>query len=358
MTRVLVALGGNAIEPAKGTGTWAEATAQMRRTAGSLAAVVARGHELVVTHGNGPQVGDLLREAELGAKEVPAPPMYVAGAESEGQIGFLIAQELSASLARAGVPRSVVPVVSRTEVDRQDPAFRRPDKPVGRFYSAAEARRLQHRAGWTLRPDVRRGGWRRVVPSPIPQRWLEGDTVRRALDAGLGARTVFVVSGGGGVPVVRDRAGRWTGVDAVIDKDRAAALVARRLDCETLVIVTDVRGAAVGFGTPRERWLGEVAASDLQKYLEAGEFAEGSMAPKVEAVLQFVRDGGRRAVISDIPSLPRALNGRAGTRVVGAVRQDPEDRPRPTVATRPSGRGPRSRGPRAMERRRASRPGS
>ncbi len=315
MSRLLVALGGNAIAPAHGSGTWTEARAAMRRTAQSLVRVVAAGHELVVTHGNGPQVGNLLREAELGVSEVPMPPMYVAGAESEGQIGFLVAQELSAALTRARLPRTIVPVVSRTEVDGRDPAFRRPSKPVGRFYTRAEGQRLRRQYGWTLRPDPRRGGWRRVVPSPIPRRWLEGVAIRKALDAGLGATCVFVVTGGGGVPVVRGSSGGWRGVDAVIDKDRAAALVARQLGCETLVIVTDVPGAAVGFGTPRERWLGSVSPAELQRYLDQGEFGDGSMEPKVEAVLAFHRSGGRRGVITDIASLPRALDGKAGTRL-------------------------------------------
>ena len=317
MSRVLVALGGNALQPAGGSGTWDEAEARMRRTARVLARLVADGHELVVTHGNGPQIGDLVREAELAKAEVPAPPMYVAGAESEGQIGYLVAQELSAALVRARTPRTVVPVVSRTEVARSDPAFREPSKPVGRFYSAAEARRHRSSDGWTLREDRARGGWRRVVPSPVPRRWLEGPAIRSALDRGLGRSCVFVVTGGGGVPVVRRRGGGYGGVDAVIDKDRAAALVARQLDCSTLVIVTDVRGAAIGFGRPGQRWLRDVAAVDLRRYLRAGEFGSGSMGPKVEAVLDFVAHGGREAVITDLGSLSLALRGAAGTRVRG-----------------------------------------
>lgn len=315
MARVLVALGGNAIQRAHDAGTWADATRQMRRTAPVLAGIVARGHELVVTHGNGPQVGDLLREAELGAREVPPPPMHVLDAESEGQIGYLIAQELSAALRTARVPRVVVPIVSRTEVARRDPAFRHPTKPVGRFYSAAEAARLRRTAGWTLREDAARGGWRRVVPSPRPRRWLEGDAVRAALDGRLGRSCVFVVTGGGGIPVVRGRGGRYEGVEAVIDKDRAAAVVAAQIGAATLAIVTDVPGAAVGYGTPRQRWLGRVDAAELRRYRRAGEFAEGSMGPKVTAGLEFLAAGGRYLVITDIPSLARGLAGRAGTRV-------------------------------------------
>jgi carbamate kinase len=315
VTRVLVALGGNALQPAGGKGTWTEAVVRMRRTARHLARLVVAGHELVVTHGNGPQVGDLVREAEIAEREVPAPPMFVAGAESEGQIGFLIAQELSAALTRARAPRTVVPVICRTEVAANDPSFREPSKPVGRFYTAAEARRLRATRGWTLRNDPARGGWRRVVPSPIPRRWLEGPAVRAALELGLGRSCVFVVTGGGGVPVVRRKDGRWGGVDAVIDKDRAAALVARHLGCATLVIVTDVPGAAVGFGHPGRRWLRDVPAKQLRRYLRAGEFGAGSMGPKVEAVLEFVERGGRQAVITDLGSLARALEGQAGTRV-------------------------------------------
>jgi carbamate kinase len=315
MTRILVALGGNAIQQAHDSGTWAEASRQMRRTAPALASIVARGHELIVTHGNGPQVGNLLREAELGSPEIPAPPMYVIGAESEGQIGFLIAQELTAALARARQPRTIVSIISRTEVSRRDPAFRAPSKPVGRFYSAPEAERLRVQNHWTLREDRRRGGWRRVVPSPRSVRWLEGDAVRAALDADLGSRCVFVVTGGGGVPVVRGRGGHWVGVDAVIDKDRTAALVARQLAAATLAIVTDVPGAAVGFGTAHERWLGATTVRELGSYLRAGEFDEGSMGPKVTAVLEFLKGGGRRAIITDIASLPEALENRAGTRI-------------------------------------------
>ena len=323
--RIVLALGGNAIQRAHDRGTWAEAVRQVRRTARALAPLVRPGLELVLTHGNGPQVGVLLREAELGAPEVPEAPMHVLDAETEGQIGYLIAQELGAELARRRAGRTVVPVISRTEVDVRDPAFRRPTKPVGRFYGAADARRLAREHGWTLREDRARGGWRRVVPSPRPLRWLEGASIADLLARGAGARTVFVVAGGGGIPVVR-RGSHWAGVDAVIDKDLGAALVARTVGADTLAIVTDVRGAALGFASGRPRWLGAVSRRDLAGYLRRGEFAEGSMAPKVEAGLRFLASGGRHFLITDIRSLPAALRGRAGTRVdsdrpVGSARR-------------------------------------
>jgi carbamate kinase len=286
----------------------------MRRTARALASLLRPGRELVLTHGNGPQVGSLLREAELGAAQVPVPPLHVLGAETEGQLGFLIAQELEGELRRRGIARTVLPIVSRVEVRPGDPAFRTPTKPVGQFYSARAAREFARRLGWTVREDPSRGGWRRLVPSPRPCRWLEGPSVRRMLDAGFGATTVPVVTGGGGIPVVR-RGNRWEGVDAVIDKDRAAALVGTTLGATTLAIVTDVPGAALGFRSGRPEWLGRVGFDELQRYWRRGEFAEGSMGPKVEAGLRFLREGGRRFTISDVAHLPAALAGRAGTRV-------------------------------------------
>lgn len=313
--RTLVALGGNALQRAGAGGTWEESRTQMRATAGSLARLVADGHEIVVTHGNGPQVGALLRQNEIAGREVPPRPMDVLGAETEGQIGYLIQQELSAALARAKVPRIVVTFISRVEVARRDPAFRHPTKPVGRYYTESEARVLRKREGWEMVFDGARGGWRRVVPSPEPVRWLEAEVVRRMLDAGWGHRCVPVLAGGGGIPVVATAPGVYEGVEAVIDKDLTAALAASELGAETLAIVTDVPAVAVGFRRPWERWLGDVTAGELRGYLDRGEFGEGTMGPKVKAGLRFLEAGGRRFVIVDIPSLSRALSGEAGTRV-------------------------------------------
>jgi carbamate kinase len=309
----LVALGGNALLPTGARGTWSEARARMRATARVLAHVARGGEPLVLTHGNGPQVGLLLRQNELGAREVPTRPLDVLGAETQGQIGYLIQSELTPALRRARVDRSVLVVISRTEVRARDPAFRRPTKPIGRFYSEVEARLLRKQLGWVMAHDAARGGWRRLVPSPRPVRWLEGPAVRRLLRGSGGARWIFVVAGGGGIPVVRRTGGEFQGVEAVIDKDLAAALVAHELGLPTLVVVTDVPGAAVSFGRPGERWLREVDRSELEEFLRQGEFGEGSMGPKVEAGLDFLRRGGRRVLITDIPSLPRALEGRAGT---------------------------------------------
>ncbi len=315
---VVVALGGNALERAGGSGTWAETVRQMRLTAGVLAQIVAEGHSLVVTHGNGPQVGVLLREGELAERELPRRPLDVLGAETQGQIGYLVQQELTAALARRKVPRTVLAVVSRTVVSRRDRAFREPTKPVGRYYTDAESRLLRKREGWQMVYDRPRGGWRRVVPSPAPLRWVEGAALQQLLREDWGRRIVPVVTGGGGVPVLERTRGTFEGVEAVIDKDRTAALVATSLRADTLVILTDVRGAAIGFGKPWEQWLGEVTPHELEAYLRRGEFGTGSMEPKVEAVLAFLRAGGSRAVITDAPSLPRALRDETGTRVRAA----------------------------------------
>ena len=315
MVRTLVALGGNALSRPGGDGSWEEARLQMRAASPALVQLVLDGEELVLSHGNGPQVGRLLRQDEIGAREVPYLPIDVLGAESQAQIGYLIQQELGAALDRAHVGRPVLPIISRMEVSAKDAGFAHPSKPVGRYYSGDEARLFGKRLGWTMAYDAPRGGWRRLLPSPEPRRWLESEGVAEAVRAGLARHCIFVVAGGGGIPVVRKGPGRYEGVEAVIDKDLAASRVALDLSADRLAIVTDVPGVAIGFHKSWERWLGEVGAPELEVALGQGEFGEGSMAPKVRAVLSFLKGGGARAVITDIPSLGRALRGEAGTRV-------------------------------------------
>ena len=317
MAGILVALGGNALHRAGGRGSWEEARGQMHQSVTVLAEIAAGGDVLVLSHGNGPQVGALLRQNELAAREIPVRPMDVLGAETQGQIGYLIQTELTPALRRRGVDRSVLTVISRTEVSANDPAFAHPSKPVGRYYPEDEARVLRKQYGWAMQYDGTRGGWRRIVPSPRPVRWVEGAAVRSLLESGLGARWIPVVAGGGGIPVVRRPDGTFEGVEAVIDKDLAASLVARELGVDTLAIVTDVPGAAVSFGQRGERWLTQVSRRELSDYLKQGEFGEGSMGPKVAAGLEFLEGGGHRFVITDIPSLARAIRGEAGTRVEG-----------------------------------------
>ena len=315
MGGILVALGGNALQRAGGVGSWDEARLQMRAAVETIAEIASEGHQLVISHGNGPQVGVLLRQNEIAAREVPPRPLDVLGAETQGQIGYLVQTELTPALRRLRCDRSVLTVVSRTEVARDDPAFQHPSKPVGRYYAEEEARVLRKQHGWVMQFDGARGGWRRLVPSPKPVAWLEGPAVRRLMEAGLGTHWIPVVAGGGGIPVVRRTDGGYEGVEAVIDKDLGASLVARELGLDTLAVVTDVPGAAVGFGKRTERWLGELSLDELERFHARGEFGAGSMGPKVEAGLEFLHGGGRRFVITDIPSLARAIAGEAGTRV-------------------------------------------
>ncbi|MGI0140891.1 MAG: carbamate kinase [Thermoplasmata archaeon] len=312
--RIVLALGGNALQRPGGRGSWEEAVERMRRTAPAIAELAAAGHEIALCHGNGPQVGALLRATELAASEVPPRPLDVLVAESEGQIGYLIQQELSDALAVAKVERTVFSMISRMEVARRDPAFRTPTKPIGSLYTEEQARRLRKTAGWTIVPDAGRGGWRRVVPSPRPVRWIEGAAVRSWFDSGLAKGAIPIVAGGGGIPVVR-AGGRLEGVEAVLDKDLAASLVAREIGAKRLVIVTDVPGIAVGYGTKWEQWLGAIRLDVLERWQRSGEFPVGSMGPKVEAGIDFLKSGGREFIVTDIPSLGRALAHDAGTRV-------------------------------------------
>ncbi|MCI4334907.1 MAG: carbamate kinase [Thermoplasmata archaeon] len=315
MERIVVALGGNALERSGGDGSWAQAVVQMREAARGLASAVREGAELILTHGNGPQVGVLLRQNELAEREVPPRPVDVLVAESQGQIGYLIGQELEAALARERSPRTVLNFPSRMVVDAKDPAFQSPSKPVGRFYSEAEANLLRKSRGWAMSRDAARGGWRRLLPSPRPLRWLEAEAFLDWMARRKPASTVPIVAGGGGIPVLDRGQGRCEGVEAVIDKDYAAALVARTVAAPRLAILTDVPGVAVGFHRTWERWLGSVSASELREFHSRGEFSVGSMGPKVEAALEFLNAGGREALICDTTSLPRALRGQAGTRV-------------------------------------------
>lgn len=313
--RIVVALGGNALSRSGGEGTWEESVREMRRTAPALAEVVAAGGQLILTHGNGPQVGMLLRQNELAQREVPTRPLDVLGAETQGQIGYLIEQELTPSLRKARAARPVLAFVSRMVVSRRDRAFSRPTKPVGQYYTEEEARLLRKGRGWTLVHDPARGGWRRVVPSPVPRRWVEGAVFRQLMDSGLSKLCVPVAAGGGGIPVVETGRDRYDGVEAVIDKDLAAAVVGADTAAGTLAIVTDVPGVAVGFRKPWERWLGAVRAKELKELLRRKEFGEGTMAPKIRAALEFLERGGRRAIITDSATLGRALDDDAGTRI-------------------------------------------
>jgi carbamate kinase len=305
---VVVALGGNAISP---PGSASPIPAQYERTmetADHLAHLTER--PLVVTHGNGPQVGSALLRSDLAAGLLPRLPLDTCVADTQGGMGFMLQQCLDNAFRQAGVRRSAVTVVTRTVVDADDPAFRSPSKPIGDFYDEAEARRRMDADGWAMREDAGRG-WRRVVPSPQPREIVE----QPAIEALLGTGAVVVAAGGGGIPVVRRADGILAGVEAVVDKDLASALLAANLDAEVLLVLTGVEHVAVDFGRPGQRDLHELGAAELAAHTAAGQFAPGSMLPKVQAVLRFLEGGGRRAVITTPELSEKALTGEIGTQV-------------------------------------------
>jgi carbamate kinase len=306
---LVVALGGNAIKQAGERGTSAEQFANVARAAEAIAALVERGDRVVITHGNGPQVGSLLLQQAAGAKDVPPLPMDVCGAMTQGWIGYMISQALGNALARRDHPAAgqIATIVTQVLVDAADPAFQQPTKPVGPFNRAEIAQRMAD-AGVAVVEDSGRG-WRRVVPSPTPIGLVEIAAVRRLVDAGL----LVITSGGGGVPVVRDAEGQLHGVEAVIDKDLAGALLARELGATRLLILTDVEQVALDYKKPTQRPLAHLRAADARAYLAAGQFAAGSMGPKVRAAVEFVEAGGRQAIITQLYRAVAALAGETGT---------------------------------------------
>lgn len=304
--RVLVALGGNAMTGPDGSAAPQAQWGAIRGAMEHVAQLVAAGHDVVLTHGNGPQVGNILVKNELAAHVVPPVPLDWCGAQTQGTIGYMILVALEASLARRGVDRPVAALVSRTLVDRDDPGFAKPTKPIGRYLPLDQAQKLiDHGETWQDRGEK---GWRRVVASPEPLEVLEARTLHTLLDAGY----VVTAAGGGGIPVVRTPDGDLEGVDAVIDKDLTAALLAEQLHADVLVIATDVAHAVLGYGTADARPIGRVGVAEMEKYAAEGHFASGSMGPKVEAALRFARTGGR-SVITTLHRITEAVEGDVGT---------------------------------------------
>jgi carbamate kinase len=304
--RVLIAIGGNAMTDERGGASPRAQAAAIGRAMERVGDVVAAGHEVALTHGNGPQVGNLLVKNELAASVVPPVPLDWCGAQTQGTIGVLMLNALDRVLAKRGVHRGVATVVTRTLVDREDPGFRHPTKPIGRYLPEADARSLMaHGQTWE---DRGTRGWRRVVASPEPLEILDAPAARALLAAGF----IVVAAGGGGVPVVR-RHGFLEGVEAVLDKDLTAALLATALAVTVLVIATDVENAAIRFGTPHQRALHAVTPVELRRLATEGHFSSGSMGPKVEAAIRFIEAGGRRAVITSLDRLADAVTGDVGT---------------------------------------------
>ena len=307
MERVVVALGGNALLRQGAEDTFEELYRSARSAAERIADIAAAGWEVVVTHGNGPQVGRILLQQESASGWVHPMPLDVCGAESQGQIGYLLQVTIGDVFFERGMERPVCTVLTLTRVRPDDPAFQRPTKPVGPFYDEAEATRLSEERGYTMAPDAH-GGWRRVVPSPAPYSIVETPIVRQLVADGV----IVIASGGGGVPVIEDGP-RLVGVEGVVDKDLASAILASEVEATTLLILTDVPAVQRGFGTEEAEDLHALTVPDALALLEAGELGSGSMEPKVRAAIDFCSSGGHRAIIADLADGPAALEGRGGT---------------------------------------------
>jgi len=312
MPRLVIAIGGNSLIPDGDHQTVQDQYAAAAETGDHIAGLVEEGWEVAISHGNGPQVGFILRRSELASSELHEIPLDYCGADTQGAIGYMLQQNLVNDFRQRGIDKSVVTVVTQVEVDASDPAFEKPAKPIGSFMEEEEAMRRRDEEGWDVLEDAGRG-WRRVVASPQPMRIVELDVIRSLLDAGV----ITIAVGGGGIPVVENADGNLEGIAAVIDKDLASAMLADQVDADLLLISTAVEQVALSFGTPEQRWVDQFTLAEVKQHLEeGGHFAEGSMAPKMRAVVQFLEAGGKEALITNPANLERAMNGETGTRIV------------------------------------------
>jgi len=312
----VVAFGGNALLRAEDHGTQEDQIARAKQAARWLADIVRHGYKLIVVHGNGPQVGNILVQAEEASTKIPPQSLDVCVAQTEGSIGFMLQQAIRNRLESIGLSTSstsgeVATILTEVEVDVNDPAFKRPTKPIGPFFTRYRAEALERDLGWTMREDAGRG-WRHVVPSPRPLRILNIKTVARMLESAA----VVIAAGGGGIPVARGRDGQWRGIEAVIDKDFASALLAANLNADLFLVLTGVPRVALDFGKPTERPVDRMTIAEAEKHLADGQFPAGSMGPKIEAAIQFVRATKKQVLITDVDVLREALAGKEGTLVV------------------------------------------
>lgn len=307
---IVIALGGNALAPAAEEGTITEQFRHARESLGAIVELAREGWQIALVHGNGPQVGNALIQQELARHAVPPLPLGVLVAATQGWIGYMIQQSLQNALARGGIERRVVTVVTQVLVEQDDPALAHPSKPIGRTMDEERARTLARELGWAIR--LAGSGWRRVVPSPYPVEIVEGAMIRSLVAEGH----LVIAAGGGGAPVYRDPVLGLEGVDAVVDKDRAAAVLAHDVGAEVLLILTDVEGVYADFGTPRQRLLPRLTRADALELLQADGLGAGSMAPKVEAAVRFLDGGGKRAVIARLDQGREAVAGQGGTEIV------------------------------------------
>jgi carbamate kinase len=307
----VVAIGGNSLITDPDRPDVIHQWQAIRETCRHIASMIADGWDIVITHGNGPQAGFILRRAEIAAEYgIHTVPLDMIVADTQGSIGYMLQQELDNNLRRLGINRTIVTVITQVRVDADDPAFDAPSKPIGGFMREDEARHYEAE-GWQVVEDAGRG-WRRVVASPKPRAIQEINAIKTLYQSGY----IVIACGGGGIPVIRDEHGELRGTYAVIDKDRASSLLAQSLRADLFVISTGVEKVALNFNQPDQRLLDQMNLQEAQQYMREGHFARGSMQPKIEAVVDFVSMGGPQAIITDPPNLARALRGETGTRIV------------------------------------------
>lgn len=312
MPRVVIAIGGNSLIPDADHQSVQDQYLAAAETDDHIASLIEQGWDVAISHGNGPQVGFILRRSEMASSELHEVPLDFCGADTQGAIGYMLQQNLVNDFRQRGINKSVATIVTQVEVDANDPAFQNPSKPIGSFMDEAEAKRRRDKEGWDIKEDAGRG-WRRVVASPKPMRIVELEVIKDLLDAGVATIAV----GGGGIPVVANESGDLEGIAAVIDKDLASALLASQIDADLLLISTAVEQVALNFGKENEEWVDQFTLAEVKQYLdEGGHFAEGSMAPKMRAVVQYMEAGGKEALITNPQNLERAMAGETGTRIV------------------------------------------
>lgn len=304
----VVAVGGNALIQDKDHQSVQDQYNAAVKTIKHIANMIADGWDVVVTHGNGPQVGFILRRSEIAAGELHEVPLDYCGADTQGSIGYMFQQALYNEFRERGIQKQAATVITQTIVDSKDPAFENPTKPIGSFMDAQLAMEKKEKEGWVVVEDAGRG-WRRVVPSPIPQVIVEADAIRSLIDNGF----VVVAVGGGGIPVMENENGDLIGVEAVIDKDFGSAILASMIDADLFLISTAVEKVAVNFNKPDQKWLDEITVAEAEAYIEEGQFAKGSMLPKIQAILKYMSSGGKKALITDPEHIKDALDGKTGT---------------------------------------------
>ena len=307
----VVAVGGNSLIKDKDHQTIPDQYDAAVESMAHVAGMIEAGWDVVVTHGNGPQVGFILRRAELSLHELHPVPLDYCGADTQGAIGYMFQRALHNEFRRRKIEKSAATVVTQVLVDRNDPAFQKPSKPIGSFMEEAAAQQHRQRDQWAVVEDAGRG-WRRVVASPIPKRIVEEAAIRSLIDAGF----VVISTGGGGIPVVEDEHGDLSGVEAVIDKDFAGSLLASSLQADLFLISTAVEKVALNYNKPGQQWLDRLTLAEAQGYLKEGHFAKGSMEPKIQAIINYLERGGKEALITDPENIERALRGETGTRIV------------------------------------------